>query len=75
MNRFIEFSYETLKGQTLEISGKTDGVKVKFIAYLNDQIAMKSMLTTIDIRNIEEFIIENSESEMEYFDLDYRNER
>lgn len=75
MNQFIEFDYETLKGQTLTISGKTDGTNVRFIAYLNNQVAMKSILTTIDIRNIEEFIVENAEIELDFFDLDYRNER
>jgi hypothetical protein len=75
MNQFIEFTYETLKGQTLDISGKTDGTNVKFIAYLNGDITSRSFLTTIDIRNIEEFIVDNAEIELDFFDLDYRNER
>ncbi len=75
MNQFIEFDYETLKGEILTISGKTDGTNVKFIAYLNGDITSRSFLTTIDIRNIEEFIVENAEVELDFFDLDYRHER
>jgi hypothetical protein len=75
VNQYIEFDYETLKGQTLTISGKTDGTNVKFIAYLNGDITSRSFLTTIDVRNIEEFIVENAQIELNYFDLDYRNER
>jgi hypothetical protein len=75
MNHHITFDYETVRGETLEVSGRTDGSKVKFIAYLDGNIAPKSILTTIDVRNIEEFILDNSEPEVDYYDLDYRDER
>jgi len=73
MDQYIEFTYETIKGETLEIQGKTDGSKVKFIAYNIDHFPIpKSTLTTIDVRNIEEFILDNSEEEINY-ESDYYN--
>lgn len=76
MDQYIEFTYESISGQTFNIEGKTDGNKVRFIVYdLDHKIVVKSNLTTLDKRNIEEYIIDNSEPEMDYFDLDYRNER
>ena len=76
MNRYIEFAYETLKGSTLEVQGKTDGSVVEFIAYNNNGgVVDKINLTTLDVRNIEEFILDNTEPELEYYDLDYRDER
>lgn len=74
MNQFIEFTYETVTGETLEIEGRTDGSKVKFIVYTNDHIPVsKSILTTMDVRNIEELILDNSEPEVDHYnDIDYR---
>lgn len=76
MNQYVEFEYETIKGEVLQIQGKTDGDKVKFIAYNVDHFPVhKSKLTTIDIRNIEESILEYAEDELDFYDLDYRDER
>jgi hypothetical protein len=76
MNQYIEFGYETVNGQTLHIEGRTNGDEVKFIAYNVDHFPVaKSTLTTLDVRNIEEYILDNREPELEYYDLDYRDER
>lgn len=76
MNQYIEFGYESVNGENLHIEGRTDGNSVKFIAYnIDHRPISKSTLTTLDVRNIEEYILDNSEPELEYFDLDYRDER
>jgi len=74
--KFIEFDYDTVNGDTLLVEGKIEGSTVKFIAYNQDHFPVpNSQLTKLDVRNIEEFITENSEEELDFFDLDYRGER
>jgi hypothetical protein len=59
----------------LDIKGKNDDGRVEFIAFNIDGPISNSMLTSIDINYIEKEIMINSEPELDYFDLDYRNER
>lgn len=76
MNQYIEFTYETVNDQLLDIEGRTDGLNVEFIARINNTTTVvKSGLTTLDIRNIEDEILSTVEQELEYYDLDYRGER
>jgi len=76
MNQYLEFTYETISGQLLDIEGRTDGLDVEFIARINNSTTVvKSTLTTLDIKNIEDEILNNSELELDYYDLDYRGER
>jgi hypothetical protein len=76
MNQFIEFEYETVKGKLLIVQGNAIGQKVEFIVHNEDHfIVPRHRLTTLDIRNIEDYILENSEPELDFYDLDYRGER
>lgn len=67
MEGYIEFSYDTIEGKTIEIVGETDFTNAKFKAYNQDgDVINKSELQPIDINNIKEFILDNSIEEIVY---------
>lgn len=67
MTGFIEFDYETVDGQTLDIKGEIVKNNIKFYAYNEDgDLISKRYLNSFDIRNIIELIEENAEEEIEY---------
>lgn len=61
----IEFNYDTIDGQTLIVKAQIDCNKIYFKAWDGTKRATKGSLTTLDIRNIEEFVRENSEEDVE----------
>lgn len=66
MNAFIEFEYETNNGKLVNVLGKTDFETVKFeITDTDGNPLRKNILNTIDFKNIQDFILENSEPEIE----------
>lgn len=75
MTQYVEFSYETLNGDEIEVHGSLNGQKVKFVTYTSQNKPFaKSKLSMFDVRNIEEFILENADETMHLNDLDYRND-
>lgn len=66
MLKYIEFDFDTFDGRKLNISANTDGDQVYFKAFQNDNKISKGSLTNLDISNIESFVLDNSEEEIEY---------
>jgi hypothetical protein len=62
----IEFDFDTQDGRTIVVYGQQNGQHVYFKTYWNDKKISKGSLTQLDCENIEQFIIDNSENDIEY---------
>lgn len=64
--KFIDFDYDSVEGLNLNIQGQMDAGQIYFKVFDGDKKVTKGSLTNLDIRNIEAYIIENSEDEINY---------
>jgi len=62
----IEFNYDTINGAELNIIGTYDGNHVHFTPFLDGKKFPRKKLDQLDIKNIESFIIDNSEEDLDY---------
>jgi hypothetical protein len=73
MTGYIEFDYDTNSGKTITVHGKVINDIVKFTVYNEEgNFISKSVLPGIDIKNIEEFILDNAEEIDTMDELDER---
>lgn len=62
----IQFDYDTIDGRNLEILAESDGTNIYFKIFDGEKRISKATLTQMDVNNIETFVRENSEPEIEY---------
>lgn len=63
---YLDFDYDTIEGETLNIKAQVDGPQLYFKAFKGTKRITKGSLTTLDLKNIEEFIKENVQDEIEF---------
>lgn len=68
----IEFDYDSVDGRTLNIIAEFDNNQIYFKAFEKDKRVSKGSLTNLDVKNIESFIRDNSERDLE-FESDFYN--
>lgn len=68
MSQYVEFDYETVDDRILTVEGQTNGNEIYFKVFEqnSDKKVRKNTLTQVDISNIEKFIEENCETEIDY---------
>lgn len=66
----IEFFYDDVQGRELNIIATIDEGQIHFKTYLFDKKIPNGSLTTLDFKNIENFIRKNAEDNIE-FESDY----
>ena len=59
----IEFTFDTFDGRELEIIAEMNADQIWFKAFENGQKIPNASLTTIDFKNIEAFVINNSQED------------
>jgi len=63
---FLEFDYDSIDGRIFTIESETDGHNIYFKCYEGSNKISKGLLSKIDIDNIEDFIRQHSEPEIEF---------
>jgi len=61
----IEFSYEDVNGRELNIMAYVENGQIYFKAFDGNKRVTTGSLTTLDVKNIEAFIKENAQDDVE----------
>lgn len=62
----IQFDYDTIDGRNLEILAESDGTNIYFKVFDGEKRVSKATLAPTDVTNIETFVRENSEQDLDY---------